>query len=33
MQMLPDYLHVYPPPTQADTYLQIQGMAQWLDVY
>ena len=33
MQMLQDYLHAYPPPTQADTYLQIQGMAQWLNVY
>ena len=33
MQMLQDYLHAYLPPTQADAYLQIQGMAQWLDVY
>ena len=31
--MLQDYLHAYLPPTQADAYLQIQGMAQWLDVY
>ena len=31
--MLQDYLHAYPPPTQADAYLQIQGMAQWLDMY
>ena len=33
MQLLQDYLHAYLPPTQADAYLQIQGMAQWLDVY
>ena len=33
MQMLKDYLHAYLPPLQADTYLQIQGMAQWLDMY
>ena len=33
MQMLQDYLHAYPPPTQADTYSQIQGMAQQLDMY
>ena len=32
-QMLQDYLHAYLPPTQADACLQIQGMAQWLDVY
>ena len=32
-QMLQDYLQAYLPPTQADAYLQIQGMAQWLDVY
>ena len=32
-QMLQDYLHAYPPPTQADAYSQIQGLAQWLDVY
>ena len=31
--MLQDYLHAYPPLTQADAYLQIQRMAQWLDVY
>ena len=31
--MLQDYLHAYPPPTQADANLQIQGMAQLLDVY
>ena len=31
--MLQDYLCAYPPPTQADTYSQIQGMAQWLDIY
>ena len=32
-QMLQDYLQAYPPPTHADAYSQIQGMAQWLDVY
>ena len=32
-QMLQDYLQAYPPLTHADAYLQIQGMAQWLDVY
>ena len=32
-QMLQDYLHAYLPPMQADAYLQIQGMTQWLDVY
>ena len=32
-QMLQDYLQAYLPPPQADAYLQIQGMAQWLDVY
>ena len=32
-QMLQDYLQAYPPPSQADAYLQIQGMAQWLDMY
>ena len=32
-QMFQDYLHEYPPPSQADTYLQIQGMAQRLDMY
>ena len=31
--MLQDYLCAYLPPTQADAYLQIQGMAQWLDMY
>ena len=31
--MLQDYLHAYPLPTQTDAYSQIQGMAQWLDVY
>ena len=31
--MLQDYLQAYPPPIHADAYLQIQGMAQWLDVY
>ena len=31
--MLQHYLHAYPSTTQADTYSQIQGMAQWLDVY
>ena len=33
MQMLQDYLHAYLPPTQTDAYSQIQGMAQWLDMY
>ena len=33
MQMLQDYLQAYLPPSQADTYSQIQGMAQWLDMY
>ena len=32
-QMLQDYLQAYPPPTHADVYSQIQGIAQWLDVY
>ena len=32
-QMLQDYLQAYPPPSQTDTYSQIQGMAQWLDMY
>ena len=32
-QMFQDYLHEYPPPSQADAYLQIQEMAQRLDVY
>ena len=31
--MLQDYLHAYLPPMQADAYSQIQGMAQWLDMY
>ena len=31
--MLQYYLHAYLPPSQADTYSQIQGMAQWLDMY
>ena len=31
--MLQDYLQAYPPSSQADTYLQIQGMAQWLNMY
>ena len=31
--MLQDYLHAYPPPSQADAYSQIQGMAQQLDMY
>ena len=32
-QMLQDYLQAYLPPTHANVYSQIQGMAQWLDVY
>ena len=32
-QMLQDYLKAYPPPSHADTYSQIQQMAQHLDVY
>ena len=32
-QMFQDYLHEYPPPSQADAYLQIQEIAQRLDVY
>ena len=32
-QMLQDYLHAYLPPSQADAYSQIQGMAQQLDMY
>ena len=32
-QMLQDYLHAYPPPSQTDAYSQIQGMAQQLDMY
>ena len=31
--MLQEYLRAYPPPSHADAYLQIQQMAQWLDVY
>ena len=31
--MLQDYLRAYPPPSHADTYLQIQQMAQQFDVY
>ena len=31
--MLQDYLQAYPSPSQADTYSQIQGMAQCLDMY
>ena len=31
--MFQDYLHEYPPPSQADAYSQIQEMAQRLDVY
>ena len=33
MQMLQDYLHACLPPMQAHAYSQIQGMAQWLDMY
>ena len=32
-QMLQDYLHAHLPPTQVDTYSQIQGMGQWSDMY
>ena len=32
-QILQDYLRAYPPQSHADAYLQIQQMAQWLDVY
>ena len=32
-QMFQYYLHEYPPPLQADAYLQIQEIAQRLDVY
>ena len=32
-QILQDYLHAYLPPSQADAFSQIQGMAQWLDMY
>ena len=31
--MFEDYLHAYLPPSQADAYSQIQGMAQWLNKY
>ena len=31
--MLQDNLRAYQPPSHADAYLQIQQMAQWLDVY
>ena len=31
--MLQDYLHAYPPASQADAYSQIQGMAQWLEMF
>ena len=31
--MLQDYLQAYLPPSQADAYPQIQGMAQQLDMY
>ena len=31
--MLQHYLQAYLPSTHANAYLQIQGMAQWLDVY
>ena len=31
--MLQDYLHAYLPPSQADAYSQIQGMAQWLNMH
>ena len=32
-QMFQNYLHEYPPPSQAATFLQIQEMAQRLDMY
>ena len=32
-QMFQDYLHEYPPLSQADAYSQIQEMAQRLDTY
>ena len=32
-QMFQGYLHEYPPPSKADAYLQIQKMAQRLDMY
>ena len=31
--MLQEYLRTYPSLSHADAYLQIQKMAQWLDVY
>ena len=31
--MFQDYLHEYPPPSQANAYSQIQEMAQRLDMY
>ena len=31
--MLQDYLRAYPPPSHVDAYLQIQQMAQRLDLY
>ena len=31
--MLQEYLRAYPPPSHADSYSQIQQMAQHLDVY
>ena len=31
--MLQDYLRAYPPPSHADAYLQIQQVAQCLDMY
>ena len=32
-QMLQDYLRTYPLLSHANAYLQIEQMAQWLDVY
>ena len=32
-QMFQDYLQEYPSPSQADTFLQIEEIAQRLDVY
>ena len=32
-QMLQDYLRACPPPSHADAYLQIEQLAQWLDVH
>ena len=31
--MFQDYLHEYPPPSQADDYSQILEMAQRLEIY